>query len=97
MASSIAVAAPAAAVQHRVIILSSARAAAAGCTTGAMAAAHHLLASRGLVGVLRAHQHNNAPDTGPMLDRVTAAGGAYDNWNRSGHVVTFLSGAHIPG
>jgi hypothetical protein len=56
-----------------------------------------VLRANGLVGVFRAHQHNNAPATGPMLDRVTAAGGAYDNWNRSGHVVTFLSGAHIPG
>jgi hypothetical protein len=56
----------------------------------------HLLRTTPLVGFLRAHQHNNARDTGPMLDAVTAGGGAFDNWNGSGHVVTLLSGAHIP-
>ena len=60
-------------------------------------AVDHVLRTTGLVGVFRAHQHNNAEATGPMLDRVIASGGAYNNWNSSGHVVTFLSGAYIPG
>jgi hypothetical protein len=56
----------------------------------------HLTKSTPVAGFLRAHQHNNAPDSGPMLDAVADAGGAFDNWNASGHVMTFLSGAHIP-
>ncbi len=60
-------------------------------------AVDHVLRATGLVGVFRAHQHNNAEATGPMLDRVIASGGAYNNWDSSGHVVTFLSGANIPG
>ena len=59
------------------------------------------LRTRGLVGVLRAHQHNNAGTTGPMLDRVVRGRGAYNNWGEklagAGHVTTFLSGAFIPG
>jgi hypothetical protein len=69
-----------------------------------LALTDHLLASRGLVGVLRAHQHNNAAATGPMLARVVGGGGAYNNWggeagggDGAGHVTTFLSGAFIPG
>ena len=66
-----------------------------------LALTDHLLASRGLVGVLRAHQHNNAAATGPMLTRVVGGGGAYNNWGGeaggAGHVTTFLSGAFIPG
>jgi len=49
-----------------------------------------------VVGVLRAHQHNDNPSVGPMLSRVREAGGVYDNWNASGMVLTFLSGAWIP-
>lgn len=50
----------------------------------------------GVAGVLRAHQHNDVPDTGPMLTRVREHGGAYNNWRNSSHVVTILSGGHIP-
>lgn len=60
---------------------------------------HHITETTPIVGFLRAHQHNNARDSGAMLDAVADAGGAFDNWqgaNASGHVVTFLSGAHIP-
>lgn len=56
-----------------------------------------VLEAHGLVGVLRAHQHNNAPETGPMLDRIREGGGVFDNWASSHHVLTFLSGAFIPG
>ena len=56
-----------------------------------------VLRSSNLVSIFRAHQHNNAPGTGAMLDRVIDGGGMYDNWHGSGHALTFLSGAHIPG
>lgn len=61
-----------------------------------------VLGRYGLVGVLRAHQHNDAPASGPMLTRVREGEGAYNNWGREdngweGLVTTFLSGAHIPG
>ena len=60
------------------------------------------LARSSLVGVLRAHQHNNAASTGPMLERVLGGRGSFVNWGTpanggSGHVTTFLSGAFIPG
>ena len=62
----------------------------------------HYLGERGLVGVLRAHQHNNAGATGPMLERVIGGRGAFNNWGTpenggQGAVTTFLSGAFIPG
>lgn len=54
--------------------------------------------TRGLVvGVVRAHQHNDARASGPMLSAVRAAGGVFDNWGASGLVVTLLSGGSIPG
>ena len=54
--------------------------------------------SSGLVaGVVRAHQHNNARASGPMLSEVRAAGGVFDNWANAGLVVTLLSGGSIPG
>jgi len=58
----------------------------------------YVLRSSGIVGVLRAHQHNDSPETGPMLSRICDASppGAFDNFGRSGLVVTFLSGALIP-
>ena len=56
----------------------------------------HLTSATPIVGFLRAHQHNNARESGPMLDAVIDGGGAFNNWNASGHVMTFLSGGHIP-
>lgn len=56
----------------------------------------HVLREWGVAGIFRAHQHNNAPNTGPMLTRLQKGGGAYNNWGGSSHVVTMLSGAHIP-
>jgi hypothetical protein len=56
-----------------------------------------VLARYELAGVFRAHQHNNAPDVGPMLARVEAGGGAYVNWGGSGHATTLLSGAGTAG
>ena len=54
--------------------------------------------TRGLVvGVVRAHQHNDARASGPMLSAVRAARGVFDNWGASGLVVTLLSGGSIPG
>lgn len=50
-----------------------------------------------VVGVVRAHQHNDARSSGPMLSEVRAAGGVYDNWGGSGLVLTLLSGGSIPG
>ena len=59
----------------------------------------HGLRTAGFVGVLRAHQHNDAAETGPMLSSLKAATppGAFDTFDRAGLVVTFLSGAFIPG
>lgn len=56
-----------------------------------------VLARYGLVGVFRAHQHNDAREVGPMLTRVVAGGGAYVNWGGTGHVTTLLSGAGTVG
>jgi hypothetical protein len=56
-----------------------------------------VLKGYGLVGVFRAHQHNNARDVGPMLNRVLAGRGAYVNWGGTGHVTTLLSGAGTVG
>jgi hypothetical protein len=50
-----------------------------------------------VVGVLRAHQHNNARAAGPMMTALRDGRGLHDNWNASGLVLTHLSGAHIPG
>lgn len=50
-----------------------------------------------VVGVVRAHQHNDARSSGPMLSEIRAAEGVYDNWGGSGLVVTLLSGGSIPG
>jgi hypothetical protein len=55
------------------------------------------LADAGIAGLLRAHQHNNAHFAGPMLDRIRAGRGLYNNWRNSSMVLTWLSGAHIPG
>ena len=49
------------------------------------------------MGVLRAHQHNDNPLAGPMMSAVRAGRGMHDNWGGAGLVVTWLSGAHIPG
>ena len=59
----------------------------------------YVLRTSGIVGVLRAHQHNDAAETGPMLSMLKAASppGVFDNFARSGLVLTFLSGALIPG
>ena len=59
----------------------------------------YVLRTSGIVGVLRAHQHNDSPDTGPMLSSLKEATppGVFDNFARSGLVLTFLSGALIPG
>jgi len=59
----------------------------------------HWLKSSGIVGILRAHQHNDAAETGPMLRSLkrSKTPGIFDNFNRSHKVVTFLSGALIPG
>lgn len=56
-----------------------------------------VLRSSALVGVLRAHQHNNAPGTGPMLSHILRDGGAHVSWGGAGGVATLLSGAHVPG
>ena len=70
-----------------------------GLALGRELTAHWLGASGGVVGVLRAHQHNDAPDTGPMLQSLkdSLPPGAFDNFGRAGLVLTFLSGAFIPG
>lgn len=60
-------------------------------------ATHHWLMHNRLAGVLRAHQHNNARECGPMLRHLVSTGGIVDNWNHSGRVLTFLSGGYIPG
>ena len=59
----------------------------------------HWLQSSGIVGVLRAHQHNDAAETGPMLRslKLSTSPGIFDNFNASHNVITFLSGAFIPG
>lgn len=57
----------------------------------------HALAEAGLLAVFRAHQHNDNPVSGPMMTCVRQARGIFDNWNRSGHALTWLTGAHIPG
>jgi hypothetical protein len=59
----------------------------------------HYLRASGVVGVFRAHQHNDAAPTGPMLQRIKSNDppGVFDNWERSGFVLTFLSGAWVPG
>ena len=68
-----------------------------GLAFGKPLTSHWLSSSGGIVGVLRAHQHNDHPSAGPMMSSVRAARGAFDNWNGSGLVITMLSGAHIPG
>jgi hypothetical protein len=62
VASSIAVAAPAAAVQHSVIILSSARAAAAGCTVGALARVQEAAASSAIASALEEESTYQIPE-----------------------------------
>jgi len=62
----------------------------------------NVLTRYGLIGVLRAHQHNNAHESGPMLQRVLEGGGGYNNWGGEHNeweamVTTLLSGAFIPG
>lgn len=59
----------------------------------------HWLRSSGIVGILRAHQHNDASETGPMLRSLkrSKTPGIFDNFNTSHKVLTFLSGALIPG
>lgn len=59
--------------------------------------AQFLLQRAGIAGVLRAHQHNNNPVTGPMLDELRAGAGHVDNWGGAGLVHTFLSGTECPG
>jgi hypothetical protein len=56
-----------------------------------------LLRQSALVGIFRAHQHNNAPATGPMLSRIVDGGGAHVLWGGAAGVATLLSGAHVPG
>mgnify|MGYP005990669991 CR=1 FL=1 len=53
----------------------------------------HWLWSNGVSGILRGHQHNNAPPAGPMLSRLKKHKGVYDNWHGAGMVYTFLSAA----
>lgn len=53
----------------------------------------HWLWANGVAGILRGHQHNNAPPAGPMLSRLKTHKGVYDNWDGSGMVYTFLSAA----
>lgn len=55
------------------------------------------LAEVGIAAVLRAHQHNDAPSTGPMLRTLKHRGGIVDNWAEAGLVFTFLSGTECPG
>lgn len=59
----------------------------------------YYLQSSGIVGIFRAHQHNNDRHTGPMLTAMRTANppGCFDNWGGSGMVLTFLSGALVPG
>jgi hypothetical protein len=62
---------------------------------------HYLASYSGgaLVGIFRAHQHNDARETGPMLSSLREAEppGIFDNFGRASLVLTFLSGAHLPG
>lgn len=55
------------------------------------------LDAAGIVGFLRAHQHNNNPRAGPMMDHLRATGGLVNNWGHAGLVYTFLSGTECPG
>jgi hypothetical protein len=57
------------------------------------------LGGGGVAGVLRAHQHGNHKALGPMLAEILAnrPPGVFDNWRGSGLVLTFLSGAWVPG
>ena len=50
----------------------------------------------GIAAMLRAHQHNNNPVAGPMLDQLRTNGGIVNSLGRSSLVYTFLSGA-VPG
>ena len=59
----------------------------------------YVLRTSGIVGVMRAHQHNDNAETGAMLSAIKSATppGVFDNFGRAGLVLTFLSGALIPG
>ena len=50
-----------------------------------------------MVAIVRAHQHNDNPNAGPMLSRLRSTGGVVDAWEGTGMVFTFLSGSEIPG
>ena len=53
------------------------------------------LARSGIVGIARAHQHNDNRESGPMMSAVRAGVGVHESW-RNGSVLTWLSGAYIP-
>eukprot|EP01138_Halocafeteria_seosinensis_P000984 gb/GECG01001007.1/.p1 GENE.gb/GECG01001007.1/~~gb/GECG01001007.1/.p1 ORF type:complete len:837 (+),score=79.38 gb/GECG01001007.1/:1-2511(+) len=51
----------------------------------------------GIFAIIRAHQHNNLPTAGPMLNELRGHGGLYDNWQQSNIVYTFLSATECAG
>lgn len=51
----------------------------------------------GIYAILRAHQHNNLREAGPMLEELREHGGLFDNWGTSTLAYTFLSATECPG